>query len=113
MSHLAPFSEFIKALPQAKVAMGGVAAHLLAAPLGQVVFFELPAGTTVPPHSHGAQWGIVVDGEVELTIGGDTKTYRAGDSYAIGDGQEHSGTAHTDCLVIDVFSEADRYAAKE
>jgi len=22
----------------------------------------------VPPHSHGAQWGVVVEGEMELTI---------------------------------------------
>jgi len=112
LSNLAPYPEFIKSLPKADIPMAGVTAHLLAAPSGQVVFFELPAGSTVPPHSHGAQWGIVVHGEIELTIGGRTKTYLAGDSYAIGDGEEHSGKAHTDCLVIDVFSEADRYAAK-
>ena len=91
MSNFAPYPEFIKSLPKADTPMAGVTAHLLAAPTGQVVFFELPAGASVPPHSHGAQWGIVVSGEVELTIGGETKRYKPGDSYFIGDGVEHSG----------------------
>ena len=112
MSSFAPYPEFILALPKADIPMPGVTAHLMAAPTGQVVFFELPAGASVPPHSHGAQWGIVASGDVELTIGGQTKRYQAGDSYFIGDGVEHSGVIFEDSLVIDVFSQPDRYAAK-
>ena len=113
MSSFAPYPEFLKALPKADIPMAGVTAHLMAAPTGQVVFFELPAGASVPPHSHGAQWGIVVSGDIELTIGGETKRYQAGDSYFIGDQVEHAATVFEDSLVIDVFSQPDRYAAKK
>ncbi len=112
MSSRAPYPDFIKALPRADIPMPGVTAHLLAAPQGQAVFFELPAGSSVPPHSHGAQWGIVVSGELELTIGGETKIYTAGDSYYVGEGVEHSATVLTDCRAIDVFADPNRYAPK-
>ena len=35
----------------------------------------------VSEHTHSAQWGIVVEGEMELTIGGATKTYKKGDVF--------------------------------
>lgn len=107
-----PFSDFIHQLPLADIAFEGVEARLLAGPHGQAVFFCLPAGAQVPPHSHGAQWGIVVKGELELTIGGETRTYRAGDSYHIGDGVEHAGKIDAECWVIDVFADPDRYKAR-
>lgn len=106
------FADFITRLPQADIPMAGVTAYLLAAKEGQAVFFKLPAGAAVPPHSHGAQWGIVVQGEIELTIGGVQRTYRKGDDYTIGDGVVHSAVVKTDSLVIDVFADAGRYRAK-
>lgn len=106
------YAQFIKALPQANIPFEGVQAFMLSAPQAQAVFFELPAGAEVPPHSHCAQWGIVVEGELELTIGGFTKVYRKGDSYHIADGEEHSGRIFTSCLVIDVFDDPARYQAK-
>ncbi|MGD8563993.1 MAG: cupin domain-containing protein [Desulfarculaceae bacterium] len=106
------YSDFIRKLPQADLPMDGVTGFLLSAPKGQVVFFEIPAGAQVPPHSHGAQWGIVVEGELELTIGGNTRTYTPGDSYAIASGEEHLAVCKTDCRVIDVFADPDRYQAK-
>ena len=67
----------------------------------------------LPAHSHGAQWGTVVEGEIELTIGGDTKVYKAGDSYSIPAGVKHEVFIKSGTRVIDVFEEADRYAIKE
>lgn len=109
MSQNQPYPDFIKALPQADIPMKGPLAYLLTGGPCQVVFFDLPAGAEVPPHSHGAQWGIIVDGEIELTIGGETKTYRKGDAYFIGDGVVHSGKTKNRCRAIDVFADADRY----
>ncbi|MBI5522066.1 MAG: cupin domain-containing protein [Desulfarculus sp.] len=106
------FAGFITRLPQADIPMAGVTAYLLAAPQGQAVFFKLPAGASVPPHSHGAQWGMVVQGEILLTIDGVEKTYRKGDDYYIGSGVVHSGVIKTDSLVIDVFADPGRYNAK-
>ncbi len=80
---------------------------------GLVLFFTFLQEMVLPPHSHGAQWGTVIEGEIEFTIGDVTKTYKAGDSYSIAAGVEHSAVIKAGSRVIDVFEEADRYALKE
>ncbi|MBU1275000.1 MAG: cupin domain-containing protein [Proteobacteria bacterium] len=112
MSKQTSFSEFITDLPQAALPMAGITGYLLSAPQGQVVFFELPAGTSVPLHNHGAQWGIVVSGELELTIGDKTEVYRAGESYSIPAGVDHAANVLAPTQVIDVFADPNRYAVK-
>lgn len=109
MSRKEPYADFIKALPQADIPMEGPLAYLVTGGPCQVVFFDLPAGSEVPPHSHGPQWGIIVEGELEFTIGGETKTYRQGDSYFIGDGVVHSVKLKERCRAIDVFADPNRY----
>ena len=78
-----------------------------------MAFFTFLKDFELPAHSHKAQWGTVVEGEVELTIGGVTKTYGPGESYDIPAGVEHGGTVKAGSLVIDAFAEADRYPVKE
>ena len=65
------------------------------------------------PHAHGAQWGIVVDGAMDLTIGGKTQTYRKGDSYYIPAGTIHAARFRERTYVIDVFADKKRYKAKK
>ena len=77
-----------------------------------VVFFTFLKDMVLPMHSHGAQWGTVVEGEIEFTIGGETRIYRAGDSYSIPAGVEHGAVIKAGARVIDVFEETDRYAIK-
>ena len=101
--------EMIEMLPDIDLNIPGVRGKLLQGQDRQVVFFELQPVGVIPPHSHGAQWGIVVEGEVRLTIGGETRAYGPGDSYYIPVGVEHSATMNTPCRVIDVFADADRY----
>lgn len=79
---------------------------------GLVAFFTFLQDFELPMHSHKAQWGTVVEGEIELTIGGDTKTYGPGDSYSIPSGIEHGGKIKAGSRVIDVFEEPDRYPVK-
>ncbi|MCB2190961.1 MAG: cupin domain-containing protein [Deltaproteobacteria bacterium] len=110
MSKDAAFADFIKELPKAALGLAEVTGYLLAGPKGQTVFFDLPAGASVPLHSHGAQWGIVVSGEMELTIGDETKIYRAGECYDIPAGALHGATVLVPSLVIDVFAEPNRYS---
>ncbi len=109
----APYADFIKALPLADLPSDVVKGYLLSAPQGQVAFFEVPAGATFPPHSHGPQWGIVVQGSGELTIGGKTAVYEKGDSYYIPAGVEHSIKVLSDLRAIDVFADPDRYAPQK
>jgi quercetin dioxygenase-like cupin family protein len=75
------YPEIIKTLPKVKIPLNGAEAYLMQSQNNQLVFFEFNEDTEIPLHSHGAQWGIVVDGKIELSIGGLIKTFRKGDSY--------------------------------
>ncbi len=55
------------------------------------------------------QWGIVVDGAIELTIGGETRVYGKGDAYHIPAGVVHSARFLSHCRVIDFFADPDRH----
>lgn len=67
--------------------------------------FTVRAGEGVPEHSHmNDQVGYVVKGKLEMTVGEETRTLQAGDSYAIPGGVPHSAVALEDAVVIDVFS---------
>ncbi|MFD0858910.1 cupin domain-containing protein [Roseovarius aquimarinus] len=40
---------------------------------GLVVFFTFLKDFELPAHAHKAQWGTVVEGEIEFTIGDETR----------------------------------------
>ena len=107
-----PYPDMIRKLPEVDVPVEGVRAWLIQSESQQVVFFDLPQGSEVPSHSHFAQWGLVVEGEMRLTIGDRTDVYRKGDWYYIPEGVAHSAIFHTRVYVIDVFDAPDRYRAK-
>ena len=106
------FAARIQELPRANTPFDGLDGLLPASPHGQAVFFRAEEEVGVPPHSHGAQWGIVVSGRLELTIGGETGFYKAGDAYNIGTGEEHSAYLGAGTCVVDVFQDPDRCTAK-
>jgi len=66
----------------------------------------------VPPHSHGAQWGMVIEGEMRLTAGEETRDLKKGDSYVIPAGVVHSAVFLTRVYAVDVFADPDRYRVK-
>ncbi|MEZ4671096.1 MAG: cupin domain-containing protein [Anaerolineae bacterium] len=67
--------------------------------------FFLQREALVPPHSHkNDQTGYVIFGQVEMTIGGESRLINPGDSYAIPGGITHSARAVIDSLVLDSFS---------
>jgi len=67
---------------------------------------EMAPHSVVPLHSHPhEQAGMVMQGEFDMTIGGETRRLKVGDSYVIPGGVEHS----VDCLegwalALDIFS---------
>jgi quercetin dioxygenase-like cupin family protein len=107
-----PFPRAITSLPRADVPFKGVKGWISQAGDHQVVFMDIAPIGDVAPHAHGAQWGIVVAGEMELTIAGKAQTYRKGDSYFIPAGVIHSACFKARTFVIDFFSDRDRYKAK-
>ncbi len=106
------FPAVIRALPEADIPFAGIRGWLLAGAQGQVVFMDIAPIGQVPTHAHGAQWGVVVAGELMLTIAGETHTYGKGDSYYIPAGVEHSARFNSRVLVVDFFAEPDRYQPK-
>ena len=79
---------------------------------GLVVFFHFHQDFSLPPHTHGPQWGTVVMGEVTLTIAGQTRSHGPGMSYSIPAGVEHAVQVTAGTIAIDVFAEPDRYPLK-
>lgn len=106
------FPKHIRALPEADIPVKGVRAYLSQADTHQILFMEFERDIDVPEHSHGAQWGIVLDGEIELTIAGKTETYNKGDRYFIPEGELHSARIRAGYSDITFFAEPHRYAKK-
>ncbi len=67
---------------------------------------EISPGSEVPSHTHPhEQAGIIMQGEVEFTIGGETKRLRQGDAYVIPGGVEHRVVSTGGwALALDIFS---------
>ncbi|MEJ7819809.1 MAG: cupin domain-containing protein [Rubrobacteraceae bacterium] len=107
-----PYAGWIQSLPQVDTPFTGLEGRLLSSPHGQTVFFRAEEEFEVPPHSHGAQWGIVVTGRLHLTIDGESKVYEPGETYDIPAGAEHSARLEAGACVIDVFQDPDRYSPK-
>jgi quercetin dioxygenase-like cupin family protein len=107
-----PYPGMIRRLPEVDIRVDGIRGWLLQGPRTQVVFFDIQPVGIIPSHAHCAQWGMVIEGEMSLTIGGETKTYRKGDWYFIPEGVEHSASFPARVQVMDVFDAPDRYRAK-
>lgn len=107
------FPELIKNLPEADIPFEGVEGWISQSDNHQIVFLEIEAIGKVAEHKHGAQWGIVVDGEMDLTIDGITKKYKNGDHYFIPHGVLHAATFHKKTFAIDFFADKERYKAKK
>jgi quercetin dioxygenase-like cupin family protein len=105
----ARFPEFIRRLPEADSPLASLRGWMLRTDQGLAMFYEIPDGVEVPEHAHGAQWGVVLEGSMELTIGGETRTYRRGDTYYVPDATLHRAVIHPGYVGIDVFADADRY----
>ena len=108
-----PFPQLITKLPQADITFKGVKGWLSQAKDHQLVFMDIAPIGEVAPHAHGAQWGIVVEGEMELTIGNKKHIFRKGDSYFIPKGTVHSARFTTRTFVIDFFADRSRYKPKK
>jgi len=107
------YPDFIRNMPEVDIPVEGVRGWLLECGSRQAVFFDIKPEAVVPPHAHCAQWGIMLDGEMDLTINGSTQRLGKGDCYFIPEGAEHSATFHSRVNVIDVFDSPDRYKARE
>ena len=101
--------EELKQNPEIDVPVEGIRGWKVGGAEGLVVFFEIQPGSVLPEHAHCFQWGIVIEGEIELTIGGETRTYVKGDSYNVPEGVNHSAVIPKGCIAMDYFGDPTRY----
>jgi quercetin dioxygenase-like cupin family protein len=104
------YPEVIMRLPEADIAIKGIKAHLLQGDKNQLVFFEMEPSAVVAEHSHFYdQWGMMIEGKMELTIDGETRICKKGDEYVIPAHSKHRAKFLCKSRVMDFFSEKDRY----
>ena len=69
-----------------------------------LAYWRVEAGASLPAHSHmHEQVANVLEGEFELTLDGETHHLTPGKVLIIPPDVPHSGTAITDCRLLDVF----------
>ena len=106
------YPALIQGLPEADVPFKGVKAWISQAENHQIVYFEIEAIGEVAAHKHGAQWGYVFEGDMDLTIDGKTKNYQKGDSYFIPSGVMHSAKFNNKTWIMAFFADKSRYQPK-
>ena len=106
------FPDFVRSLPEADLPFDGLRGWLLQGEAGQVLFMEADVEVTVSEHSHGNQWGVVIEGKIDLTIGDTTRTYTSGQTYVIPSGMPHRAQIHAGFQAIDYFVDRDRYRVR-
>ena len=104
------FPEAIRSLPEADIPLKGVTAFLSQANDHQILFMEFSEDTYLAEHVHSAQMGIVLEGKIDLKIGGEQKSFTKGERYYIPEGIKHSGKIHAGYADITFFAEPNRYS---
>ena len=86
-----PFPVGVRTLPKADLA--GADAYVHDNGSTQVVFLEVPVGrpeVVVPTHTHDVEWGIVVEGMIEMTLGDRLERHGPGSTHLIPSQLPHS-----------------------
>jgi quercetin dioxygenase-like cupin family protein len=112
MSEESFFPEIITKLPEADIPIEGIKSYLFQGENQQIVFMSFGEEAEVPEHSHEGQWAVILDGEIELTIGDKTRTYRRGDTYFIPKGVKHGARIKKGYKDLTLFDQKERYKAK-
>lgn len=107
------FPEPVLNLPEADIPLKGIHAYLSQGENHQIIFMEFSEDVELPEHAHESQWGIVLEGKIELIIDGVKNVYQKGDRYFIPKGIKHSGKIYAGYADMTFFNQKDRYKAKE
>jgi quercetin dioxygenase-like cupin family protein len=68
-------------------------------------YVELKAGSSIPMHQHiHEQITYIIEGELDMVIGGQSCLLTAGMYHVISSNTPHSAIAKKDCKVVDAFS---------
>ena len=107
------FPKLIAQHPAADILIDGLSSHLIQAGAQQFVFMQFEDDVVVAEHSHEAQWGVVLEGTMALTIEGERRTLLKGDTYFIDKDVPHSAIIKKGYSDLTLFDQADRYKIRE
>ena len=107
------YPEPITNLPEADIPLRGCRAWLSQSKTHQIAFMEFAEDVELGEHSHDEQWGIVLEGRIDLTIDGVERTFTKGDRYFISKGVKHSAKIYAGYCDVQFFNEKDRYKANQ
>ncbi|ACH37348.1 cupin superfamily barrel domain protein [Citrifermentans bemidjiense Bem] len=107
------FPDPVRNLPQADIPLKGITAYLSQADSHQIIFMQFDEDVELPEHSHESQWGVVLEGRIELVIDGIKRSYVKGDRYFIPQGVPHSGRIYAGYADMTFFDQPDRYKIRE
>lgn len=103
------FPEMVQNLPEVKLPYKGARGWLIQGEGEQVLFMQFSEAVELKEHSHKAQWGVVLEGKIELIMDGTRHTFKKGDRYFIPEGTAHSGYIYAGYVDITYFNEKDRF----
>ena len=107
------FPEAVRKLPRADIPIPGLTAFLSQDENHQIVFFHFAEDVEVPPHSHDAQWIVVLNGKIALTVEGKEHLLTKGDRFYIKKGETHSARISASYASMEFFADKNRYKTKE
>ena len=107
------FPDIITKYPTADISIDGITSHLIQAEQQQFVFMHFDKDVEISEHSHEAQWGVVLDGTMELTIAGQLRVLQKGDTYYIDKEVKHSAKIKKGYTDLTLFNQVDRYKTKK
>ncbi len=84
----------------------GIAFRVVAGDRLMVAWVRIDPHTTLAVHDHPhEQVGVVLEGAIDVTVGGETRSLGPGDAYVVPAHVPHGGATHAEgCLVLDTFS---------
>ncbi len=106
------FPEPILKLPEADIPLDGVNAFLSQGYNHQIIFMEFDKDVDLPEHSHESQFGIVLEGKIDLNIDGEEHTFQKGDRYFIPKDTIHSAKVYAGYTDVTFFNQKDRYSKR-
>ena len=93
----------ISEIPQ-RLLIKGIKGRYIHTENSTIGFVEIEKGAILPKHSHfHEQTTQIIEGKLEMVIGGETKILEPGMFTIIPSNVSHSAVALTDCLVTDTF----------
>lgn len=101
--------EEVLALPKVEMPINGVTGFSLSDDEKQIVFFVFEEGVSFPDHSHCAQYGTVISGEMILEVEGRTNLYQPGEHYHVPKGVNHRTVFSKQTVLVDMSDEPGRF----